>query len=799
MKCSPTTLENERPVRNRERLNKREKFFMNAHCTVTDNRRETMNSKRTLTGIVTLFVLAALAACGGGGGGGGAAATPPPNNPPPNNVPRFAYVANYDDDTVSIYTVNATTGQLRHNGYVATGANPISVAVDPAGKFAYVANNGTNSVSAYAINASTGALTRIDCGGGAGCNVEDFTAGASPWSVTVDPTGKFAYVANLSSASISAYSINAGTGVLTGISCGGGLGCSGDLFTAGAGPRSVTVDPSGKFLYVANSFNVAGGNSVSAYTINATTGALTSVGPATVAGTNPYAVTVDPSGKFVYVANRGSSNISAYTLNASSGALTEYAGGTFAVGANPQSVTVDPSGKFVYTTNFNSNSISTYDINATTGALGDGRVTAAITNPFGVIVDPSGKFVYVANQGSDNISAYRIDAGTGDLTALSTSTVAGRNGNLAMAMTRGTAAVRYTPKFAYVANGLGNSVSAYTIHSGSGALTSVGVAAETGTTPQAVAVDPRGKFAYVPNDGGGVSAYTINAISGVLTRIDADPAMDGIQTFPAGTNPRSIAIDPTGRYAYVANWGSNTLSAFTIDSVDGRLNNLFTVDVGPGTNPRSITIAPSGRFAYVANQDASVSAYTIGTDGVLTPIDADPATQGIQNFPAGIQPFSVTIDSSGQYAYVANSFNGTGGNSVSAYTISATTGVLTPIDADPGTDGIQNFPAGTNPRSVTVDPAGRFALVANFGSNSVSAHPIHAVIGGFTNAVAFTTGINPFSVTVDQSGTFAYVANFGDDTVSAYRIDNTTGLIGLGLAVGSGDGPVSITTTGTIE
>ena len=55
-------------------------------------------------------------------------------------VPRFACVANSADNTVSIYTVNAVTGQLRHNGYVAAGINLRSVTVDPSGKFAYVAS-----------------------------------------------------------------------------------------------------------------------------------------------------------------------------------------------------------------------------------------------------------------------------------------------------------------------------------------------------------------------------------------------------------------------------------------------------------------------------------------------------------------------------------------------------------------------------------------------------------------------------------------------------------------------------------
>ena len=119
-----------------------------------------------------------------------AAAGPPtrtaPLSLPPLNLssyPRFAYVANHTDDSVSIYTVNVATGQLRHSGYVATGTDPRSVTVDPWGKFAYVANQTSNNVSAYTLNATTGALTSVG---------PAVAAGSAPVSVTVDPAGKFA-------------------------------------------------------------------------------------------------------------------------------------------------------------------------------------------------------------------------------------------------------------------------------------------------------------------------------------------------------------------------------------------------------------------------------------------------------------------------------------------------------------------------------------------------------------------------------------------------------------------------------
>jgi 6-phosphogluconolactonase (cycloisomerase 2 family) len=91
------------------------------------------------------------------------------------------------------------------------------------------------------------------------------------------------------------------------------------------------VDPSGKFAYVANN----GGGNVLRYTVNATTGALASAG-STAAGTNPVSVSVDPSGQFAYVANAGGT-VSAYKIN-TNGTLTVI-NLAVPAGTNPSSIT----------------------------------------------------------------------------------------------------------------------------------------------------------------------------------------------------------------------------------------------------------------------------------------------------------------------------------------------------------------------------------------------------------------------------------------------------------------------------
>ena len=366
-----------------------------------------MNRKLGLTGVSILFVLATLAACGGGGdsgGSGGSSAEAQPSD----NVPHFAYVTNFDDNNVSAYSINAKTGVLTSIGAaVTTGTSPESIAVDPSGKFAYVANNSNfvsgsplGSVSVYTIDAKTGVLTSMGAA---------VAAGTGARSITVTPSGKFAYVAG--SFNVSAYAIDPATGALSEV--------VGSPFAAGTNPSSVTVDPSGKFAYVSNQAS----NDVSAYTINPATGALTSIGARVAAGI-AYDVTADPSGKFAYVANGNSDTVSAYTINAT-GALSEVPGSPFPAGALPTSITVDLSGQFAYVANFSSNDVSVYTINPATGALTSIAAVAAGTGPASVTVDRSGKFAYVANSGSNNVSVYIINATTGALTSVGAAVATG--------------------------------------------------------------------------------------------------------------------------------------------------------------------------------------------------------------------------------------------------------------------------------------------------------------------------------------------------------------------------------------
>ena len=344
----------------------------------------------------------------------------------------------------------------------------------------------------------------------------------------------------------------------------------------------------------------------------------------TAGGVSPQAISVDPIGKFAYVANEGCGdsafgNVSMYTIDTTTGALASIGPPVSSNDEGGRSIAVDSFGKLAYVTNWGegdtAGSVSMFTINATTGTLTSERtingVCPGLCAPWSVAVHPSGKFAYVADEGGfapTGVSMFTIDGTTGGLTSIGTIATGGR----AIAV-----AVDPTGKFAYVATESGppDVVSMYTINGTTGALTSIGtIAAETdingGLVLASVAADPASNFAYVTNSGSNnVSMYTINGTTGALTSIG---------TIAAGTGPASVAVDPTGKFAYVANSGSNDVSMYTLDSTTGALT--LTGSVAAGSSPSSIAIHPSGKFAYVTNSGSNnVSMYSIdATTGALT-------------------------------------------------------------------------------------------------------------------------------------------------------------------------------------
>jgi 6-phosphogluconolactonase len=454
------------------------------------------------TGIaITCLTATLLAACGGTGGGAA--------------VPASTYSIG---GTITGLTSSGLVLQNNWNDYffVPTGGNTFVFGTPLGGNSTYRVK-----VLTQPVGQNCTVVNSIDTVGNT--NVTNITV-----TCVTSNTPKFAYVANAYSASVSAFSINIGTGELSEV--------NGSPFMTGDVPISIAVDPSGKFAYVAN----ANSNNVSAYAINASTGALTEVnGSPFTTGWNPRSVTVDPSGRFLYVANMGDSNVSAYNINPGDGSLHEiigspFAEGAFAGGTSPSCITIDPWGKFAYVVNQASGDISIFHIDVNTGALTAvyGRPLTGVL-PFSLSIDHSGRFAYVSNSAFYYMLGFTINPSTGELTE-----VAGNpypTGGYAYST-----AIDPSGTFLYVTNQMAidsNTISTFAINASTGALTEVaGSPFTTLAGALSIAIDPSGNFAYVANANfDSVSAYSINANTGSLTEITGSP-------FAAGASPASIAI-----------------------------------------------------------------------------------------------------------------------------------------------------------------------------------------------------------------------------------------------------------------
>ena len=182
--------------------------------------------------------------------------------------------------------------------------------------------------------------------------------GQQPASPRNGPKGQFLYAAG---GALLAFKIDASTGALSQIA-------GSPFMLAGAqGFRAITVTPSGGFVICAG-WSGPLQSSAYVYSLNESTGALTFVGSGSENGISFTSVAVDPTSRFLYVGDNGigSDDVEAFTIDASTGALTAVSGSPFPAANNPQSLVVAPTGSTLYA---GGAGIYEFAIDSSTGAL----------------------------------------------------------------------------------------------------------------------------------------------------------------------------------------------------------------------------------------------------------------------------------------------------------------------------------------------------------------------------------------------------------------------------------------------
>ena len=329
---------------------------------------------------------------------------------------------------------------------------------------------------------------------------------------------------------------------------------------------------------------------------------------------------------------------------------------------------------------------------------------------------------YTAQQ-SKGIYAYRFNAATGHLTSLGLAAETSNPSFLAIHPSREFLyAVNETGKFQDQSSG---AVSAFAIDRHTGRLTLLNQVASRGADPCYVALDKTGKYVLVANYGGGSVA-----VFPVLKGGKLGEATSVLQYKGTGANPERqesphahwIDFSPDNRFAVAADLGLDRLNVYKFDSSKGSLvpNDPAVVQVKPGAGVRHFAFHPSARFAYAVNEmDSSVISFsydpTRGTLHQLQSISMLPKDFSGKNDAAEIQ-----VHPNGKFLYASNR----GHDSIAVFSIDAAKGTLTPVEYVPT--------QGKAPRYFAIDPTGSRLFVANQNSGNIVVFQIDPVTGRLT-------------------------------------------------------------------
>lgn len=242
------------------------------------------------------------------------------------------------------------------------GAAPCYVTLDRNGHYALVANylGGNVAVFPVAADGSLGEAVQVVTHEGTGPNAKRQDA-PHAHCIVLDAANRFAVSADLGADTLYVSQFDATTGKLT------PAAVPEVRLTPGAGPRHVAFSPDGRTLYCVNELD----STLAVFSYDPETGALAnrqvpSTRPADATGANaPADIHVHPSGRAVYVSNRGDNTIAVFAVNANTGALVLTQ--TIASGGDwPRNFTLTPDGAGLLVAHQRSNSIVAFRLDART-------------------------------------------------------------------------------------------------------------------------------------------------------------------------------------------------------------------------------------------------------------------------------------------------------------------------------------------------------------------------------------------------------------------------------------------------
>ena len=295
-----------------------------------------------------------------------------------------------------------------------------------------------------------------------------------------------------------------------------------------------------------------------------------------------------------------------------------------------------------------------------------------------------------------------------------------------------------------------------------------------GISPNFLALSPDRKYLYaiystgtIQDGNGSVMSFKIDPSTGFLTKLNEQSS--------EGNGPANISIDPKGRFAYVSNYGGGSLAVYPINK-DGALEKASDVIKHTGTSivqgrqegshVHSIIPSKDGKFVYVSDLGIDkVMIYQVQKSGKLVPA----IIPFVKNVP-GSGPRHFAIHPNGNFAYSAEEISST----IASFRIDKLNGSLSPLER------LNMLPAGFTDKSSAADihfsPDGKFLYASNRGHESLVIYAVDPKTGkmslvGHEN----TGGKHPRNFMIDKRGEYVLTANQNTDNIVVFSRDKQTG------------------------
>ena len=306
------------------------------------------------------------------------------------------------------------------------------------------------------------------------------------------------------------------------------------------------------FVYISN----GGDGNIAVMKLNTETGDLTMVEKVR-AGPNVMHMALSPDHRFLYASVRSEPfSIISYSINSETGKLTQLS--KESLPDNMVYISVDNIGRFLLSVSYTGAKIVVNPIDSNGLVQAEPiQIIPTGPKPHSILVDQSNRFVYVPHLGNDQIKQFLFNASTGTLTP-------------------------NDPDVVYTKDDSG---------------------------PRHFVFSPNNKFIYVSNElDGTVYSYEMNNKTGALTEIQR------ISVFPPPTMNNELSSDsqdttvkiadihitPDGKWLYVSERATNTITAFSVDDNTGNLT--YSGSYETEEIPRGFNIDPNGKFVIVAGQ-----------------------------------------------------------------------------------------------------------------------------------------------------------------------------------------------------